>query len=43
MLTGKDDERKAVTALESFAALANEAIIAAEPTLVARYPSSYDL
>jgi len=39
LLNGKEDEQKAVTALNSFTALANEAIVAAEPSLCECLPS----
>jgi len=39
LLNGKEDEQKAVTALNSFTALANEAIVAAEPYLCECLPS----
>jgi len=39
ILTGKEDEQKALTALNAFIALANEMIIAAEPTLCANLPN----
>ena len=38
-MSGKDDEQKALTALNAFTALANEMIIAAEPALCANLPN----
>ena len=39
VLSGKEDEQKALTALNAFTALANEMIIAAEPALCANLPN----